>query len=78
MAVPEAKALSDVAQKPLMFECATEFYNFIQLALDGVKFCRLDLSQGPQIEFPLATVEGYNRRVLYIKQRVPVSAFEVA
>lgn len=29
VAVPRATALADVARKPLMLECATEFYNFI-------------------------------------------------
>ena len=29
VAVPKASNLSDVAQKPLMLECAVEFVNFI-------------------------------------------------
>ena len=49
--------------------------------MEGVKFCRLLLPADPSnnyIEFPSEVIEGYNRRVLYIKQRTPVSAFEIA
>lgn len=41
VAVPDAQVLSELACKPLILECAAEFHNFIQMALEGVKFCRL-------------------------------------
>ena len=29
-------------------------------------------------DFPSDVIQGFNRRVVYIKQRTPVSAFEIA
>lgn len=62
-----------------MLACAAEFFNFIQISLEGVKFCRLVLEHGSdEVEFPQEVIDGYNRRVIYIKQKSPVSAFEIA
>ena len=77
--MPKASTLADVARKPLMLECASEFSNFIQLALDGVKFCRLEFSPtNGMIEFPAQVISNFNRQVLYIRQRTVVSAYHVA
>ena len=68
VAVPAATQLQDLACRPIMFECASEFPNFIQISLEGVKFCRLIWDASNEaIEFPAQVVDGFNNRVLYVK-----------
>ena len=71
--MPGVEQLASIANTPLNYNSAIEFYNFIQIALDGVKFCRLNrelLKKGqprPSIDFPTQVVDDWNKTVCYVK-----------
>jgi len=44
--IPNVSSLNEIAAMPIDIRSAAEFENFIQIALDGVKFVRLSGEPG--------------------------------
>ena len=66
--------MSAIANQSLYYGSAIEFFNFIQIALDGVKYCRLEKAPPvkpgatrPNIDFPDQVINDWNKTVCYIK-----------
>lgn len=87
--VPGVDQLNSIANSPMNLPSAIEFYNFIQIALDGVRYLRMvkDTNKKGQAkvqhEFPAQVVNDFDKTVMYVQLKKPpnnglVSAYEIA